>query len=294
MKPKYKPDKKRKLKPSRRLSQNFLTDRQIAARIADALEIKRGEAVLEIGAGKGFLTEYLVERGGQVLAIDKDSRMIGLLKKKFPKKSGVKIIFADILNMPEDLLPEEKCALIGNLPYGISHPLIFWILARRHRWRQAVIMLQREVAQRLCAGPGEKGRAATSVFAQLQCAPRYLFEVGPAAFYPRPRVTSAVVRLNFPATEDKVETDDYFRYIVEVAFAQKRKILANNLAAIPGVTSTEVALVFEEAGIDPKQRAEQLRQDEFFALSKAARHVWGTRLAAGGRGSAASRPRSTS
>lgn len=281
MKPKHKEHKSKKLAPRRRLSQNFLVDKQVARRIAETLEIVPGELVFEIGAGKGFFTEYLLECGARVKAVDKDSRMIGLLKKKFPAGSGVEVIYADVLDMPPELLPRDKCILAGNLPYGISHPLVFWILENSHRWKWVVIMLQREVARRLCAGPGEKGRCSLSIEVQLQCRPTYLFEVGPAAFYPRPKVTSAVVRFDFPSAFGGVEVGKEFRYIVDVAFARKRKILANNLRALGGVTAQEVDTVLREAGIDRKQRAEQLTVAEFSALAQAARRVWGSRLTSG-------------
>lgn len=284
MKPKTNAKKPGKLKPRRRLSQNFLVDRAVAARIADALEIVEGDLVFEVGAGKGFLTEYLLECGAHVTALDKDTRMIGLLKKKFPRGSGVDVVFADVLDMPESLYPAGKCILAGNLPYGISHPLIFWILDNSSRWKRAVIMLQREVAQRLCAGPGEKGRSALSIVVQLRCRPSFLFTVGPAAFYPRPRVTSAVVRLDFPYVHGDIEGGEFFRYIVEVAFARKRKILANNLRVLPGVTAQEVETVLQEAGIDRTQRAEQLTMAEFSALADAAHRMWGAGLVPGGDG----------
>jgi len=264
-----------KLAPRRRLSQNFLIDRQVAGRIADAMDIKPGDLVFEIGAGKGFVTEFFVERKARVLALDKDRRMIGLLKKKFRPVSGVEIAYADVLDMPPQFFPDKPCILAGNLPYGISHPLIFWILDHAPRWRWAVIMLQREVARRLCAGPGESGRSALSINVQLRCRPSYLFEVGPAAFYPRPKVTSAVVRLDFPSEHSDVETGEMFRYIVNAAFARKRKILANNLREIPGVTTGEVDSVLREAGIERTQRAEQLSIAEFERLAGAASRIWG-------------------
>ncbi len=270
--------KKKKLRPRRRLSQNFLTDQKVAARIADAMEITPGELVFEIGAGKGFLTEYILERGAKVLAVDKDRRMIGLLKKKFPKDSRIDIVYADVLNMPERYFPRKKSILAGNLPYGISHPLIFWILDGRERWRHAVIMLQREVAQRVCAEPGKKGRCALSVQVQLQCQPSYLFEVKPTAFYPRPKVTSAVVRLDFPSLHTEIETGEIFRYIVGAAFTRKRKTISNNLRAIPGVSVGEVEQVLREADIEPKQRAEQLSIKQFAVLAQTARRVWGAGL----------------
>ena len=116
----------------------------------------------------------------------------------------------------------------------------------------------------------------------MRCRPTYLFEVGPAAFYPRPKVTSAVVRIDFPSAFGAIETGNEFRYIVSVAFAQKRKILANNLRAIEGVTVLEVDTVLREAGIDRTRRAEQLSMAEFAALERAARRVWGARFTAGG------------
>jgi len=270
-----------KLAPRRRFSQNFLIDRQVAGRIADALHIAPGDLVFEIGAGKGFVTEFFVERGARVLALDKDRRMIGLLKKKFRPGSGVEIAYADVLDLPAPFFPAEPCILAGNLPYGISHPLIFWILDHSSRWRWAVIMLQREVARRICAAPGTRGRSALSIHVQLRCRPTYLFEVGPAAFYPRPKVTSAVVRLDFPSAYSDIEIGGMFRYIVDAAFARKRKIMANNLRAIPGVTSEEVDAVLREAGIDRSRRAEQLSIEEFVQLAGAASRVWSGRPAFG-------------
>ncbi len=274
-KPKSGKSRPQKLAPRRRLSQNFLVDQQVAGRIADALDITPGDLVFEIGAGKGFVTEYFVERGARVLALDKDRRMIGLLKKKFRPGSGVEIAYVDVLNMPEKFFPDSPCILAGNLPYGISHPLIFWILDHSPCWRWAVIMLQREVAHRVCAGPGEKGRSALSIHVQMRCRPTYLFDVGPAAFYPRPKVTSGVVRLDFPSAHSGIETGRMFRYIVDAAFARKRKILANNLREIPGVSIEEVDTVLQEAGIARTLRAEQLSIEEFARLAGAASRAWG-------------------
>ncbi len=266
-----------KLPPRRRFSQNFLVDEDVAAMIAESLDCGPDDLVFEIGPGKGFLTEFIVERGSEVIAVEKDRRMVGMLHKKFPKGGGVILRHADVLNMPEDYWPEEPAILAGNLPYGISHQLIFWILHHQKRWRHAVVMLQREVALRLCAEGGETGRSAMSVRAQLLCRPTFLFEVKPSSFYPRPKVTSGVVRLDFPSPYADIETTPIFEYIVDAAFAHKRKILANNLREIPGVTADEVAAVLQEAGVERTQRAEQLSMYDFVNLANAAARVWSDR-----------------
>ncbi len=263
-----------KLRPRRRFSQNFLVDEVVASLIVESLDCGEGDLVFEIGSGKGFLTEFIVDRGAQVIAVEKDRRMVGMLKKKFPQGSGVMIRHADVLNMPEEYWPEEQAILAGNLPYAISHQLIFWILHSQEHWRHAVIMLQREVALRLCAEGGEAGRSAMSVRAQMLCRPTYLFEVKPSSFYPRPKVTSAVVRLDFPSAYADIETTPLFEYIVDAAFAHKRKILANNLREIPNVTTEEVETVLREAGVERTQRAEQLSVYDFVNLTTAAARVW--------------------
>lgn len=257
---------KPKLRARRSLSQNFLIDGDVATRIATALPIRPGDRVYEIGAGKGFLTEQLVETGAEIWAVEKDRRMIGMLRKKFRRVPTVHILGADVLHLPPDAEPPEHCWLVGNLPFGIGQAILAWAMERRALWRGAVVTLQREVVRRLIAGPGDASRGAVSIWFQARATGRTLFEIPPIAFYPPPRVTSSVMWIEFTPTTPGIESVVGLEYLLKYAFAQRRKVLANNLRAIPRLAVDDWERVRQEYPELLRMRAQELSAEDFVQL----------------------------
>jgi 16S rRNA (adenine1518-N6/adenine1519-N6)-dimethyltransferase len=260
--------RKPKLRARKALSQNFLVDPAIADRIVSALPFKSAETVYEIGAGKGYLTERLVAAGAMVKAVEKDRRLFRMLQKKFPDHPRVDVYHADVLDLPPQAEPPKGCWLLGNLPFGIGHPILQWMFERRDRFRGAVLTLQREVVARLLAPPGTRARSAASIWFQARATGEALFNIPPRAFVPPPRVTSTVLRVDLVPLTPGVEGVPGIEYIVERAFAQKRKILANNLRAMAGLSDADWDRVRRECGDLLRKRAEAMKADEFVRLAK--------------------------
>lgn len=261
---------KPKLRARKSLSQNFLIDGTIADRIANALPIKPGDLVYEIGAGKGFITERLVEKVDgreRVWAVEKDSRMVGMLKKKFPAGGKVRVIYADVLNLPPDAEPPSPCWLIGNLPFGIGHAILSWAIARGERFPGAVLTLQREVVRRLLAQPGDPDRGASSVWFQSHARGRALFDIPPRAFHPPPRVTSTVMWVEFVPLTPGLRDIPGIEFLVQSAFAHRRKTLGNNLRAIQEISPAEWDKLRTACADLLSLRAEQLRAEDFARLA---------------------------
>ncbi len=259
---------KPKLRARRSLSQNFLVDGTVGDRLVAALPLSRGDTVYEIGAGKGFLTERLVAVGAHVIAIEKDRRLYGMLRKKFPADSNVRIFHADILDLPSDAEPPAGCWLLGNLPFGIGHAILQWMFDRRTRFRGAVITLQREVIRRLLAEPGTRDRSSVSVWFQARGHGHALFDIPPRAFVPPPRVTSTVMWAELVPATPGIESIPGIEYIVERAFAQKRKVLSNNLRAMGHLTADDWDRLRQQCGDLLRKRAEELAADDFARLAR--------------------------
>lgn len=262
---------KPKLRAKKSLSQNFLIDAFIADKLANALPIKTDDLVYEIGPGKGFITERLVEKvegRERVWVVEKDSRMVGMLKQKYATGGKVRVIFADVLNLPEDAEPPKPSWLVGNLPFGIGHAILTWAFARGDRFPGAILTLQREVVRRLLAAPGDSDRGASSVWFQSHARGQALFDIPPRAFHPPPRVTSTVMWVEFTPTTPGLKEVPGIEYIVHRAFAQKRKTLANNLRAVPEITPAMWDALKSECADLLTLRAEQLSAADFARLAK--------------------------
>ena len=238
----------------RRLGQHFLADPRILGRIADAVDIEPGETVLEIGPGKGGLTEALLERGARVIAIEKDRRLAAELERE-----GLSVIQGDALKTEWP----HVAKVVGNIPYYITSPLIEKALTPPLPER-VVFLVQAEVAERLAAKPGGKTYGALSVGVQAVCRVEQLFTVAAGAFSPPPKVRSAVVRLT-PLAAPLITRDEAprFRAFVTACFSKRRKQLKN---AVPGLTGAEIA----ELGIDPAIRPERLAPETFVRLMRRA------------------------
>ncbi|NTU54443.1 MAG: 16S rRNA (adenine(1518)-N(6)/adenine(1519)-N(6))-dimethyltransferase RsmA, partial [Chlorobiaceae bacterium] len=221
------------------LGQNFLTDRNIPKKIVRESGIAPGDRVLEIGPGFGALTTAILEVTPSFTAIEKDRELARFIREEHP---GIDLIEGDFLKMPLEPLAEGgRLAVLGNIPYSITSPILFRLLDNRHLIASATLMMQHEVARRIAAVPGTKEYGILAVQMQAFCDVKYLFKVGRAVFKPRPEVDSAVIRM-VPKARDPVDDSEGFRLFVRRAFHQRRKTLWNNLkeyyetSAVPEAT----------------------------------------------------------
>ncbi|HLQ68888.1 MAG TPA: 16S rRNA (adenine(1518)-N(6)/adenine(1519)-N(6))-dimethyltransferase RsmA [Gemmatimonadales bacterium] len=236
-----------------RLGQHFLSDSKILGRIADALDPRPGESVIEIGPGRGALTRELLNRGLRVIAIERDRGLAAVLE-------GARVIVGDALEIDWHSLAAHK--IVGNIPYYITSPLIDKALTPPLPER-VVFLVQAEVADRMAAPPGTKTYGALSVGVQAVCRVEKLFTIAAGAFQPPPKVRSAAVRLT-PLAEPLIEPEEIapFRKFVTACFSKRRKQLKN---AVPGMTDAD----FEALGLDPKLRPERLSPTDFVRLMRA-------------------------
>lgn len=245
----------------KRFGQNFLHDQGVIQRIINAIRVKPGEVVLEIGPGLGALTRHLIDDGAKVTAIELDRDLIQHLQSEFP--ADLRLFNADALTFNYCAeAAEEQIRVVGNLPYNISTPLLFHLFSQRECIRDMHFMLQHEVVQRLAASPGSKIYGRLSVMAQLYAQIEPLFKVYPGSFNPAPKVDSAIVRLTPHQSPPVVVTDyQHFANTVTAAFRQRRKTIRNTLKGM--VTEAELTGL----NIDPQQRAEQLSLQSFADIS---------------------------
>ena len=256
------------LRPQKGLGQNFLEDPAILQRIVDAAELTPDDSVLEIGPGLGTLTRLLATSAGRVVAVELDERLAAILPEVLADCPNVEIIHGDILALdPAALFPERRPVykVVANLPYYITSAVLRHLLESPARPRLMVLTLQREVARRLVAGPGEMSLLAVSV--QFYGQPRIVGRIPAGAFYPPPQVDSAVVRIDVydqpPVPVDDVES--FFR-VVRAGFGQRRKQLRNALSQGLGRPVEEVVAALKRAGIAPQRRAETLSLAEWAAF----------------------------
>lgn len=261
------------MKLRKRLGQHLLRDHAILDAIVAAAELGPGAGVLEIGAGSGVLTRALLATGADVVSVEIDDRFQSTLDALASAQPRLRVIRGDVLDLdPNALLAHlsPPIAVVANLPYQITSPLLGRLLPLGPgRIRQLVLMVQREVADRLAAKPDTPAYGALSIFAQYWTEPAVLFGVPPAAFTPPPKVDSAVVRL-IPRLAPPVAANPkaLFR-VVKAAFGQRRKTLRNALAGLPGAGShQQVVEALQAAGIDPQRRGETLSLEEFAALAE--------------------------
>ncbi len=259
-------------RPRKRFGQHFLADPGIAARIVALAQLTGNEAVVEVGPGLGALTDALVQSSRQIWLIEIDTGLAANLRQRYAAAGHVHVIEADVLDLDfaEVLPPGEVATVVANLPYNIATPLIAELVQQGQRFRRLVLMVQREVAQRLRAKPGSKDYSALSVCVQFAAAVQRGFVVGPGAFVPRPKVDSEVIVLE-PHAEPPVAvtSNAAFRHLVRTVFHQRRKQLINSLKLV----SEEPQELLQRAGIDPKRRPETLSLQEFATLSNLLNHT---------------------
>lgn len=250
----------------RRFGQHFLADLSVADRIVRGARLVPGDRVVEVGPGLGALTRALVAAGADVTAIELDRDLAAFLRDELP---GLRLVEGDAARVDWDAVcPGAGWKVVANLPYNVGTTLTMQLVRRPERFRSITVMLQLEVVQRLCAEPGSRTYGALSVETQVRARPTFLLTVPPDRFHPRPKVESAVVRLDLydaPATGGV--TPEAFDAVVRAGFSQRRKTLLNALGARYGRERAGVALA--AAGIAPNTRAEQLGLDGFRALATA-------------------------
>lgn len=265
------------LHPRHSLGQNFLVDANVLRIITEAALIAHFDTVVEVGPGLGALTQALVEHAGRVYAIESDPRMVEILTRELHYARNLVVVTADVMSYDVAGLwkeePSEGVKMVSNLPYQVAATLLVdWL--RAYDWlMEYTVMIQREVADRILAEPGGKEYSSATVKIQYRAEASRVANVSRNSFYPKPRVDSAVLRLVRKApgrAPGAAPADDeaFFDRIVTAAFAQRRKKLANSVAAgIEGLTPQQVALALADLGISPSARAEELSPAEYAGLS---------------------------
>ncbi|MBW2065784.1 MAG: ribosomal RNA small subunit methyltransferase A [Deltaproteobacteria bacterium] len=263
-------------RPDKRLGQHFLRDSNLVNKIIRVSKFQESDQVLEIGAGMGDLTIPLARRVRQVVAVEKDHRLIPILDQRLSSAGirNVELVNADILRIDflELPLPWDKgVSVIGNLPFNISSPMLEKLIQYRKWVNRAILMFQFELAKRLTASPGTREYGAITVLLRYYAGVTPLLVVPREAFYPRPKVGALVLEIDFAKPYPKRARDDAgFDRIVHAAFSHRRKTLINSLKAGLRDLGPDVLLrVLEESGIDPRSRAESLDMEEFLCLGNA-------------------------
>jgi 16S rRNA (adenine1518-N6/adenine1519-N6)-dimethyltransferase len=251
----------------RALGQHFLRDAGVALAIVDLLAPTSADLVVEIGPGEGALTDHLARRAGSVIALEVDRALVERLRRRLPT---VDVMEADARRWDYGALarpPGGRVLVAGNLPYSVGKPILQALVDARTAIDEMALMLQLEVAERVAAGPGSKTYGSLSILTQLYCDVRIARRVPPGAFRPPPRVESAVLHLRpLPVPRVDLDVPGRFHAVVRAAFAQRRKMLANALAAGLRISVEAAREAAAGAGIEPGRRAETLDIKEFAAL----------------------------
>jgi len=265
---------KYEIKPRKKLGQSFLLDVNIIRKIAAAADISADDIVIEIGSGIGVLTEFIARIAGKVIAVEIDPRLVEVLKEKLVPYSNVVIHCGDILKYDFKTISKRhksKVKVIGNVPYNISSPLIFHLLSFRSAIDGFILMLQKEVVERLVALPNNKSYGVPSVLLQMFASVEKIFDVPASCFHPRPKVESAVIKGYFrkrPLVD--LDNEFFFTGLVKASFAQRRKMLINNLKnskLLTNISEEKIRDALAGAGIDGKRRGETLSVEEFGKLN---------------------------
>jgi 16S rRNA (adenine1518-N6/adenine1519-N6)-dimethyltransferase len=254
------------IKPLKQFGQNYLTDRNILRKIAEEIKPGEDDNLIEIGPGTGALTEFLYQYNRNLTAVEIDTRVIEELKHRFPE---VNVLQQDFLKTDLTTLYSEKkqkLRIAGNIPYNITSPIIFKIIRNSNIISDAVLLVQHEMAVRMAADRGTKDYSILSVLLKYFTEVKYVFKVSANVFYPKPKVSSAVVHLFIK--KDYEPEDEMFIKIVKAAFGKRRKTLKNSLRS-----SIFAEFDFEMSGIDLSKRAEQLEVNDFIRLAEYTRSI---------------------
>lgn len=266
---------------SKGFGQNFIVNPGVPPKIVDAAGIDRRYGVLEIGPGIGVLTREIASRAGKVVAVEVDKRLPPVLQETLAGLDNVQVVLQDVLKtdlralMAREFegMPVVVCA---NLPYNITTPVLTALL-QSGCFQAVTVMIQREVARRICAAPGTADYGAFSVFCQYHTRPELLFDVPPECFLPAPKVTSSVLRMVPCPPPEEVDDEAHFFRVVRAAFAQRRKTLVNSLSASLGgpLSKEEISSAVSSCSLPENIRGERLSISDFAALSKALRRAEG-------------------
>lgn len=257
---------------SKSLGQNFLVNPSVCPRMAEEGGADEKTGVIEIGAGIGVLTKELSKRAAKVVSIELDPRLIPVLSETLDGCLNTEVINADVLKVDLQKLIEEKfqgldVVVCANLPYYITTPIITHLLESRLPLRSITVMVQKEVAERLCSGCGSRSAGAVTVCVDYYAEAKKLFDVSKGSFLPAPKVDSSVIRLD-KRKDPPVQVSDekaFFR-LVRAAFAQRRKTLLNSVSSAAGISKAQLLEALEKSGLDHNVRAEQLSLEQFALL----------------------------
>jgi len=252
-----------KVKPLKRFGQNYLKDANILKKIVDEVNPKQGDNVLEIGPGRGALTDELLKRIDRISAVEIDNRVIEDLAERFPQ---LKIVEGDFLSLDLNEFTDankKKLRVAGNIPYNLTSPILFKLIEKNELVNDAILMVQYEVAKRMTAQKGTKDYGILAVLLKYFTETKFCFKVSPNVFYPKPKVFSAVVHIIFKKSDFAKEEQKLFIKIVKAAFGKRRKTLNNSLS-----NSIFNKFDFSDSGIDLSLRAEQLDVMDFVTLTK--------------------------
>ena len=246
------------------LGQNFLNDANVLRKILLACNLSKEESILEIGAGRGAITEHLMRQAKRVLAVETDARLVEILEKKF-SGTNVEVIHADILKLDLENLP-AGIKVIGNLPYYICAPIIVKLLEHPAHFQEMFFTVQKEFAERICAKPGSRTIGAFSHFVQYHCVPKSLFTIPAGCFRPIPKVDSSFIQLKTLGEPTvKVEDEEFLFEMIRTSFQQRRKTLSNSLST--NIPREKIHEALAELNIDPQARCETLKLQDFARLA---------------------------
>lgn len=257
-----------KNKPKKQLGQNFLINDTIAKNSVAAAEIKPTDTIIEIGPGTGILTKELVKSGAKIFSIEKDFELIRTLEKNLGTPKNLKVIHQDALWFDLGNIPAGY-KVVANIPYNITSPIIRKFLQNEKKPSIMILMLQKEVAQRIVAKAGNSDRGLLTIIVEFYSDAQILFDVSRREFYPAPKVDSALVKLKVKSRKYKtdINSEKFFK-IVKAGFSSKRKQLHNSLAATLRLQKNIVIDILKKAEIDPTLRAEDLTLDDWLTLSR--------------------------
>jgi 16S rRNA (adenine1518-N6/adenine1519-N6)-dimethyltransferase len=269
------PSSLKHLRAKKSLGQNFLVDERVVDRIIRALDPRAGETIVEIGAGRGALTARLIEKAGRVVAVEFDRDLLPLLCERFAGQENFTLVEGDalVIDICAAIAPSARARIVANLPYYISTAILQRLIEQRVCVTEMVLMLQREVVERITAPAASSERGFLSVLVEAYCEAETLFDVAPGSFHPAPKVWSTVVRLRVrPRIAAEVNNEGSLWRLVSAGFAQRRKTIFNNLRAAPGDLGVEIKggakHLLEAARIEPRRRAETLTLEEWARLAR--------------------------
>jgi 16S rRNA (adenine1518-N6/adenine1519-N6)-dimethyltransferase len=258
--------------PRKRLGQHFLVDPNILNKVVRTAQVGKEDVVLEVGPGLGQMTLALADRAKKVIAVEIDERLVTILRQKVEEHPNIEVIKSDILKVDfKHLFKKETVPIkvVANLPYQISTPLLFRFVESKETFSALNLMLQKEVAERMVASPGRKEYGPLSIFIQIFADVSIQFIIKPSAFFPAPKVESALVHMVWKE-KPMIETDDeeWFKRVVKACFGYRRKTLINALKHSELSLCESVESRIEEIGIDPRRRPETLTIQEFAKLAE--------------------------